>query len=145
MAHQLGDVDLSHTKTASQLKLYTFKLWSKLQTLPLLFLRCVAGIAGQVSIDGNGDRIGDFSLMAMTNTQEGTYEVRTCQIFEFRPTRRLKRVNLHLRPFIVHRTAGGGQLLWREWNFPVTACLQRPTFHVEWRTQTGSRDPTQIV
>lgn len=37
--------------------------------------RTFEGIAGQVSIDGNGDRIGDFSLMAMTNAKEGTYEV----------------------------------------------------------------------
>lgn len=34
-----------------------------------------AGIAGQVSIDENGDRNGDFSLIAMTNTSSGTYEV----------------------------------------------------------------------
>ncbi|XP_034548111.1 atrial natriuretic peptide receptor 3 [Notolabrus celidotus] len=33
------------------------------------------GIAGQVSIDANGDRNGDFSLMAMTNAKAGTYEV----------------------------------------------------------------------
>ncbi|XP_046872579.1 atrial natriuretic peptide receptor 3 isoform X2 [Hypomesus transpacificus] len=33
------------------------------------------GIAGQVSIDANGDRDGDFSVMTMTNTEAGTYEV----------------------------------------------------------------------
>lgn len=27
-------------------------------------------------MDVNGDRNGDFSLMAMTNVEEGTYEVR---------------------------------------------------------------------
>lgn len=39
-----------------------------------------AGIAGQVSIDENGDRNGDFSVIAMTNTSSGTYEVasQTC-------------------------------------------------------------------
>lgn len=33
------------------------------------------GIAGQVSIDANGDRDGDFSVMTMTNTEAGTFEV----------------------------------------------------------------------
>ncbi|XP_017290715.1 atrial natriuretic peptide receptor 3 [Kryptolebias marmoratus] len=33
------------------------------------------GIAGQVSMDINGDRNGDFSLMAMTNVEAGSYEV----------------------------------------------------------------------
>ncbi|KAK2837077.1 hypothetical protein Q5P01_014289 [Channa striata] len=33
------------------------------------------GIAGQVSVDANGDREGDFSLMAMTDVEAGTYEV----------------------------------------------------------------------
>ncbi|CAG5917722.1 unnamed protein product [Menidia menidia] len=37
--------------------------------------RTFEGIAGQVSMDINGDRNGDFSLMSMTNTKEGTYEV----------------------------------------------------------------------
>ncbi|XP_068167168.1 atrial natriuretic peptide receptor 3 isoform X2 [Antennarius striatus] len=37
--------------------------------------RTFEGIAGQVSIDDNGDRNGDFSLMAMTNAEAGTYEV----------------------------------------------------------------------
>ncbi|KAM8865936.1 atrial natriuretic peptide receptor 3 [Synchiropus picturatus] len=37
--------------------------------------RTFEGIAGQVSMDVNGDRNGDFSLMAMTNTEAGTYEV----------------------------------------------------------------------
>ncbi|GAA6226645.1 atrial natriuretic peptide receptor 3 [Lates japonicus] len=37
--------------------------------------RTFEGIAGQVSMDGNGDRHGDFSLMAMTNVEAGTYEV----------------------------------------------------------------------
>ncbi|KAM4577149.1 atrial natriuretic peptide receptor 3 [Odontesthes bonariensis] len=37
--------------------------------------RTFEGIAGQVSMDINGDRNGDFSLMAMTNVEEGTYEV----------------------------------------------------------------------
>ncbi|XP_077457637.1 atrial natriuretic peptide receptor 3 isoform X2 [Stigmatopora argus] len=37
--------------------------------------RTFEGIAGQVSIDGNGDRNGDFSLMAMTDVNAGTYEV----------------------------------------------------------------------
>lgn len=33
------------------------------------------GIAGQVSIDANGDRYGDFSVIAMTDTEAGTQEV----------------------------------------------------------------------
>ncbi|KAK5931825.1 hypothetical protein CgunFtcFv8_003588 [Champsocephalus gunnari] len=37
--------------------------------------RTFEGIAGQVSMDVNGDRNGDFSLMAMTNVDAGTYEV----------------------------------------------------------------------
>ncbi|XP_057688922.1 atrial natriuretic peptide receptor 3 isoform X2 [Corythoichthys intestinalis] len=37
--------------------------------------RTFEGIAGQVSMDDNGDRNGDFSLMAMTNVNAGTYEV----------------------------------------------------------------------
>uniref|UniRef100_UPI0037E9290C atrial natriuretic peptide receptor 3 n=1 Tax=Semicossyphus pulcher TaxID=241346 RepID=UPI0037E9290C len=37
--------------------------------------RTFEGIAGQVSMDGNGDRNGDFSLMAMTDVEAGTYEV----------------------------------------------------------------------
>lgn len=35
-----------------------------------------AGIAGQVSIDANGDRYGDFSVVAMTDIEAGTQEVR---------------------------------------------------------------------
>lgn len=38
---------------------------------------CWTGIAGQVSMDVNGDRNGDFSLMAMTNVETGAYEVRS--------------------------------------------------------------------
>ncbi|XP_036952806.1 atrial natriuretic peptide receptor 3 [Acanthopagrus latus] len=37
--------------------------------------RTFEGIAGQVSMDDNGDRNGDFSLMTMTNVEAGTYEV----------------------------------------------------------------------
>uniref|UniRef100_A0A3Q3BUI2 Natriuretic peptide receptor 3 n=1 Tax=Haplochromis burtoni TaxID=8153 RepID=A0A3Q3BUI2_HAPBU len=37
--------------------------------------RTFEGIAGQVSIDANGDRNGDFSLMTMINVEAGTYEV----------------------------------------------------------------------
>lgn len=36
--------------------------------------RTFEGIAGQVSIDPNGDRDGDFSIISMTNRAEGTYE-----------------------------------------------------------------------
>ncbi|KAG7481383.1 hypothetical protein MATL_G00066130 [Megalops atlanticus] len=36
--------------------------------------RTFEGIAGQVSIDANGDRNGDFSVMTMTDLQAGTYE-----------------------------------------------------------------------
>lgn len=36
--------------------------------------RTFEGIAGQVSIDENGDRYGDFSVMAMADAQAGTYE-----------------------------------------------------------------------
>ncbi|KAM4578249.1 atrial natriuretic peptide receptor 3 [Fundulus diaphanus] len=41
----------------------------------LMWNRTFEGIAGQVSIDVNGDRVGDFSLMAMTNIEAGSYEV----------------------------------------------------------------------
>ncbi|XP_058492990.1 atrial natriuretic peptide receptor 3 [Solea solea] len=37
--------------------------------------RTFEGIAGQVSMDVNGDRNGDFSLMSMTDVEAGTYEV----------------------------------------------------------------------
>lgn len=37
--------------------------------------RTFEGIAGQVSIDANGDRHGDFSLMSMTDVEAGTYEI----------------------------------------------------------------------
>ncbi|XP_028916247.1 atrial natriuretic peptide receptor 3 isoform X2 [Ornithorhynchus anatinus] len=37
--------------------------------------RTYEGIAGQVSIDANGDRYGDFSVIAMTDTEAGTQEV----------------------------------------------------------------------
>ncbi|XP_066511054.1 atrial natriuretic peptide receptor 3-like isoform X2 [Hoplias malabaricus] len=36
--------------------------------------RTFEGIAGQVSMDANGDRNGDFSVISMTNTEAGTYE-----------------------------------------------------------------------
>ncbi|XP_042852785.1 atrial natriuretic peptide receptor 3 isoform X1 [Panthera tigris] len=37
--------------------------------------RTFEGIAGQVSIDANGDRYGDFSVIAMTDPEAGTQEV----------------------------------------------------------------------
>ncbi|KAM4607253.1 atrial natriuretic peptide receptor 3 [Polymixia lowei] len=37
--------------------------------------RTFEGIAGQVSMDANGDRDGDFSLMVMTDLEAGAYEV----------------------------------------------------------------------
>ncbi|XP_063114112.1 atrial natriuretic peptide receptor 3 isoform X3 [Cavia porcellus] len=37
--------------------------------------RTFEGIAGQVSIDANGDRYGDFSVIAMTDAEAGTQEV----------------------------------------------------------------------
>ncbi|KAM4808845.1 atrial natriuretic peptide receptor 3 [Rhinophrynus dorsalis] len=37
--------------------------------------RTYEGIAGQVSIDANGDRYGDFSVIAMTDPEAGTQEV----------------------------------------------------------------------
>ncbi|XP_076973040.1 atrial natriuretic peptide receptor 3 isoform X2 [Tamandua tetradactyla] len=37
--------------------------------------RTFEGIAGRVSIDANGDRYGDFSVIAMTDTEAGTQEV----------------------------------------------------------------------
>lgn len=37
--------------------------------------RTFEGIAGQVSIDANGDRNGDFSLMSMTDVETGTFEI----------------------------------------------------------------------
>ncbi|XP_045551398.1 atrial natriuretic peptide receptor 3 [Salmo salar] len=42
----------------------TYRMWN----------RTFEGIAGQVSMDFNGDRYGDFSVMSMTNTEAGTYE-----------------------------------------------------------------------
>uniref|UniRef100_A0A4W5JBG4 Receptor ligand binding region domain-containing protein n=1 Tax=Hucho hucho TaxID=62062 RepID=A0A4W5JBG4_9TELE len=42
----------------------TYRMWN----------RTFEGIAGQVSMDINGDRYGDFSVMSMTNTEAGTYE-----------------------------------------------------------------------
>ena len=33
------------------------------------------GIAGPVSIDANGERFGDFSVMAMTDPETGTQQV----------------------------------------------------------------------
>ncbi|XP_041760134.1 atrial natriuretic peptide receptor 3-like isoform X1 [Coregonus clupeaformis] len=42
----------------------TYRMWN----------RTFQGIAGQVSMDFNGDRYGDFSVMSMTNTKAGTYE-----------------------------------------------------------------------
>lgn len=40
-----------------------------------LFTSGTTGIAGQVSIDANGDRYGDFSVIAMTDAEAGTQEV----------------------------------------------------------------------
>ncbi|KFO90922.1 Atrial natriuretic peptide receptor 3, partial [Buceros rhinoceros silvestris] len=37
--------------------------------------RTYEGIAGQVSIDANGDRYGDFSVIGMTDPEAGTQEV----------------------------------------------------------------------
>ncbi|XP_015220857.1 atrial natriuretic peptide receptor 3 isoform X2 [Lepisosteus oculatus] len=37
--------------------------------------RTFEGIAGQVSMDANGDRNGDFSVMSITDTKAGTHEV----------------------------------------------------------------------
>ncbi|XP_062984756.1 atrial natriuretic peptide receptor 3 isoform X1 [Elgaria multicarinata webbii] len=37
--------------------------------------RTFEGIAGQVSIDANGERIGDFSVIAMTDPETGTQQV----------------------------------------------------------------------
>ncbi|CAI9611850.1 unnamed protein product, partial [Staurois parvus] len=37
--------------------------------------RTYEGIAGQVSIDANGDRYGDFSVIGMTDLETGTQEV----------------------------------------------------------------------
>uniref|UniRef100_G3NIG4 Receptor ligand binding region domain-containing protein n=1 Tax=Gasterosteus aculeatus aculeatus TaxID=481459 RepID=G3NIG4_GASAC len=45
------------------------------EVISRMWNRTFEGIAGQVSIDANGDRNGDFSLMAMTNVEAGTYEV----------------------------------------------------------------------
>ncbi|CAB1319185.1 unnamed protein product [Coregonus sp. 'balchen'] len=48
----------------------TYRMWN----------RTFEGIAGQVSMDFNGDRYGDFSVMSMTNTEAGTYET-VCNYF----------------------------------------------------------------
>ncbi|KAG9355097.1 hypothetical protein JZ751_001810 [Albula glossodonta] len=45
-----------------------------LQITHRMWNRTFEGIAGQVSIDENGDRNGDFTVMSMTDTQKGTYE-----------------------------------------------------------------------
>lgn len=42
----------------------------------IYFVILGSGIAGQVSIDSNGDRNGDFSVMTMTDPEVGTYKVR---------------------------------------------------------------------
>ncbi|XP_044537422.1 atrial natriuretic peptide receptor 3 [Gracilinanus agilis] len=59
-----------------------FLLIEKLKILLIkqIFQQClihssIVGIAGQVSIDANGDRYGDFSVIAMTDTEAGTQEV----------------------------------------------------------------------
>ncbi|KAL4617503.1 atrial natriuretic peptide receptor 3-like isoform X4 [Arapaima gigas] len=44
------------------------------QITQLMWNRTFEGIAGQVSIDANGDRNGDFSVMAMTDLEAGTYK-----------------------------------------------------------------------
>ncbi|XP_041047580.1 atrial natriuretic peptide receptor 3 [Carcharodon carcharias] len=56
------------------------------------------GIAGQVSIDANGDRYGDFSVIAMTEPRTGTQEVIADYYglngtFELRPNVRLPWAN----------------------------------------------------
>ncbi|XP_066568134.1 atrial natriuretic peptide receptor 3 isoform X1 [Amia ocellicauda] len=45
------------------------------QIVKHMWNRTFEGIAGQVSIDDNGDRYGDFSVMAMTDPKAGTHEV----------------------------------------------------------------------
>lgn len=40
--------------------------------------KCCAGITGSVSIDANGDRNGDYSLLDM-NKETGDFEVRKLQ------------------------------------------------------------------
>lgn len=58
------------------------------------------GIAGQVSIDANGDRYGDFSVIAMTDVEAGTQEVREqglCSSCSF-CLLRLQRMRLSWRP-----------------------------------------------
>uniref|UniRef100_A0A8C9V6J0 Natriuretic peptide receptor 3 n=1 Tax=Scleropages formosus TaxID=113540 RepID=A0A8C9V6J0_SCLFO len=44
------------------------------QITQLMWNRTFEGIAGQVSIDANGDRNGDFSVMAMTDFEAGSYK-----------------------------------------------------------------------
>ncbi|XP_023692429.1 atrial natriuretic peptide receptor 3-like isoform X1 [Paramormyrops kingsleyae] len=60
----LGEVmkNGSNKKDGAQI---THRMWN----------RSFEGIAGQVSIDANGDRSGDFSVMAMTDHEAGTFEV----------------------------------------------------------------------
>ncbi|XP_061119331.1 atrial natriuretic peptide receptor 3-like isoform X2 [Conger conger] len=44
------------------------------QITQCMWNRTFEGIAGPVSIDANGDRFGDFSVMAMVDHEAGTYE-----------------------------------------------------------------------
>lgn len=67
---------------------------------------CVwAGIAGQVSIDENGDRNGDFSLIAMTNTSLGTYEVASSHYWQLSQIRSEGRCASMTMVFCVARQA----------------------------------------
>lgn len=105
-----------------------------------LFSGGATGIAGQVSIDANGDRNGDFSLMAMTNVEAGTYEVRKgCDTI---PNMRM---GIELDDNLVYSLTGGGQLLWCKWNFSAASCLQHRPFHPERKTSTTRRDSREIM
>lgn len=83
--HDCGSVNMFVEGFHDGLLLYSWALQEALRSghtardgghiTALMWNRTFEGIAGQVSIDANGDREQDFSIMAMTRPQEGTYEV----------------------------------------------------------------------
>lgn len=92
----------------------------------------IAGIAGQVSIDSNGDRNGDFSLMSMTDVEAGTYEVSTILVMDHPqcktifPNRKMIEVfDVVFLLFVCFvLLPGSSQLLWSKQYFSDAACFQ---------------------
>lgn len=44
---------------------------------------CISGLYGQVVINENGDRDSEYTLWDMTDTENGTFEVRNNTMFFF--------------------------------------------------------------